>query len=70
MKGYLIFDVDFYAFQVEKLLKQSKISHKITTIPREISSDCGIAIYIDDFSLVDLLLTNYNIPYKLKEIKN
>ncbi|MGV1100590.1 DUF3343 domain-containing protein [Thiovibrio sp. JS02] len=33
-----------YVLKAEKLLKNSGISHDVVPVPREISSDCGMAI--------------------------
>ena len=47
VEGYIIFPTTSYMFRCEKILKtlnRDIVEFRLTTVPREYSSDCGIAI--------------------------
>jgi len=47
-----------YVLKAEKLLKRNGISHDVIPVPREISSDCGMAVefpYLEQERVVGLL---------------
>ena len=40
-----------HAFSIEKALKKRNITCRLTTIPRKVSSDCGICLHFDAAAL-------------------
>ena len=66
-KGYLLFFTTASAFESEALLKSLDVRFKLTPTPREFSSDCGIAIYIEveDITLLKSILDTHKITYNL-----
>jgi hypothetical protein len=49
-----ILDSIHYILQAEKLLKSKRMPHEIVPVPREISSDCGMALQFDCEKLRDI----------------
>ncbi|MBF0497225.1 MAG: DUF3343 domain-containing protein [Deltaproteobacteria bacterium] len=49
-----ILDSIHYILKAEKILKAKEIPHEIVPVPREISSDCGMAILFDCAFLTEL----------------
>ncbi len=43
-----IFDSIHYVLKAEKALKKEGVSCELVPVPREISSDCGMAVAIDE----------------------
>jgi hypothetical protein len=48
MKLILTFESIHAVLKAEKLLKQGEFAHEIVPTPREISSDCGMAIRVSE----------------------
>lgn len=42
-----VFKTTYITFKAERVLKGAGIPYKIVTKPRDISSDCGLAVRID-----------------------
>ncbi|MBF0498035.1 MAG: DUF3343 domain-containing protein [Deltaproteobacteria bacterium] len=49
-----ILDSIHYILKAEKILKAREMPHEIVPVPREISSDCGMAILFDCALLMEL----------------
>ncbi|MBF0474809.1 MAG: DUF3343 domain-containing protein [Deltaproteobacteria bacterium] len=49
-----ILDSIHYILKAEKILKAKEMPHEIVPVPREISSDCGMAILFDCALLTEL----------------
>ncbi|MBF0507909.1 MAG: DUF3343 domain-containing protein [Deltaproteobacteria bacterium] len=49
-----ILDSIHYILKAEKILKAKEVPHEIVPVPREISSDCGMAILFDCALLTEL----------------
>ena len=47
-KIIFIFDSVHYVLKAEKVLKKENIPCELIPVPREISSDCGMALAIDE----------------------
>ncbi len=47
-KTIFIFDSIHYVLKAEKVLKKEYIPCELIPIPREVSSDCGMALAIDE----------------------
>ncbi len=43
----IVFNSTFLTFKAERVLKGAGLAHKVVTKPRDISSDCGLAIRVD-----------------------
>jgi len=67
----LIFESTHHVLKAEKLLTGMGIKFDSLPIPKEISSDCGIAIRIDpalfDEHLITSILTKNDINFQLHE---
>ena len=67
----LIFESTHHALKSEKLLAGMGIKFDIIPTPKEISSDCGMAIRINpslfNEQLVSSILAKNNIPFHLHE---
>ena len=44
--GVLLFPSIHFALRAEKLAKEKKLSVKLIPVPRHLSSDCGVCLYI------------------------
>ena len=42
-----VFKTTYVTFKAERALKKAGIPYKIVTKPRDISSDCGLAVRVD-----------------------
>lgn len=47
MKAVFLFHTNTSALRAEKLLKQAGLDVKLIPTPRELSSDCGVALQIE-----------------------
>jgi len=47
MKGTVLFPSTHYALRAEEALKQEGLTVKLVPVPREFSSNCGIALEFD-----------------------
>ncbi len=58
----ILFSIHF-VLKAEQLLKKEEIRHDVIPVPREISSDCGMAIEFspDDYARVSEVLKNAQI---------
>ena len=48
MKKIIVFESVHYTIKADKLLKSFGCDYQIVATPREISSDCGMSIEIDE----------------------
>ncbi|NIS76032.1 MAG: DUF3343 domain-containing protein [Deltaproteobacteria bacterium] len=48
MEGILIFEGTHHVMAAEKVIKGAGIYMKLIPVPRSLTSDCGLAIRIDD----------------------
>ncbi len=64
----LLFESIHYVLKTEKLFKASKIDYQIIPTPRELSSECGSAMKINenDKSKVEKILKEKKINVKIK----
>lgn len=56
----ILFSIHF-VLKAEKILKKNNISHDVIPVPREISSDCGMAVEFachDKDRVADLLMSD------------
>ncbi|MBN1969804.1 MAG: DUF3343 domain-containing protein [Candidatus Delongbacteria bacterium] len=64
MKYLILFFSTNHALWSEKLLKKSNIENKITSVPREFSSDCGYCVeFIGDAENVEKILIDNHVEY-------
>jgi len=56
MKCVFIFESIHRVMKAEKYLKEKKIKTDLIPVPREISSDCGVAIELSEDSEAEALL--------------
>jgi len=47
MRGIILFPSTHYALRAEEALKQEGLTVKLVPVPREFSSNCGIALEFD-----------------------
>lgn len=47
-KIIFVFDSIHYVLKAEKILKEADLSCELIPVPREISSDCGMALAIEE----------------------
>jgi len=43
----IVFKSTYLTFKAERALKKAGIPHKVVTKPRDVSSDCGLAVRVD-----------------------
>jgi hypothetical protein len=63
--GVVLFHTNAAGMRAEKTLAGSGVSVKLVPTPRELSSDCGIALRFDwgDAELVRAMLENFSVPF-------
>jgi len=44
----IVFKTTYLTFKAERALKKAGIPYKIVTKPRDISSDCGLAVRVEE----------------------
>lgn len=61
----ILFHSNNYAIWTKKLLKNAKIEHKMISVPRHLSSDCGYCVRIltDDIDKIIPVLKEKGIGY-------
>ena len=47
MKAYILFHSNNYAIWASNVLKELALDHKMTSVPRHFSSDCGYCIELN-----------------------
>lgn len=52
--GYILFHSTNYALWCNDLLNKGKIKNKVTSVPRELSSDCGYCVSFSPEDLEDI----------------
>ena len=57
-----------HAFSIEKALKKRNIACRLTTIPRRVSSDCGICIHFDAAALPIVEVFVQTLPFEIQGI--
>ena len=57
-----------HAFAIEKRLKKASIYCKLSPIPRGVSSDCGICVWIHDEDLPTVKQLLGNPPIEVEDI--
>ncbi len=74
MKYIIAFDTTQEAILAENILLSKNIKVRVTSLPSEIRSGCGIALYLEDMDNleyqknVEIILTENDIKYKIYEI--
>ena len=66
MKKIIVFESVHFTIKADKLLKELEYEYQIIATPREISSDCGMSIEVDenDFEKVSEFLRENGISHK------
>ncbi|MBI5696633.1 MAG: DUF3343 domain-containing protein [Nitrospirae bacterium] len=61
----IVFKTTYLTFKAERALKKAGIAYKIVTKPRDISSDCGLAVRVDaaDLEVVTALMNDGGIEF-------
>jgi hypothetical protein len=72
MEGILIFEGTHHVMAAEKVIKGANIFMKLIPVPRSLTSDCGLAIRIDDDDREQILSAlnktgNYPKEYYVKD---
>jgi hypothetical protein len=67
-KRIVLFQSTHNAIKAERLCLQAGIACQVIPVPREISSDCGVALEINDGDreLVEQLLKKNSIPSEIR----
>lgn len=62
--GVVLFQATSHALQAEKVTKQVGLTIKLIPVPRQFSSDCGVALRFPwkDAVLLQLLLAEKGVP--------
>lgn len=68
--GYILFFSTNYALWCNDLLKENSIESKVTSVPRELSSDCGYCVSFNSKlrSQIEEILESSEIEYDRIEI--
>jgi hypothetical protein len=55
-----------HAIRIEKLLKKAELQAKLVTVPRHLSSDCGVAVRIlsEDRDRSEKVLSANAVPFE------
>jgi tRNA A22 N-methylase len=65
MKKIIVFESIHYCIKAETILKENNFLYEIISIPRYISSDCGVCIVLEDsFEQIQELLNLQGFSYK------
>lgn len=67
-KVILVFSSTHYAVRAEKIIRQNKIDFEVIPAPREISSDCGMALKFNRKDLAELHKIIENASIKIENI--
>ena len=70
MKKLVLFESVHYTIKADKLLKGFGVEYQIVATPREISSDCGMCIEIDekDCKSVGDYLSDQGIKIEVRDV--
>jgi hypothetical protein len=68
--GIVLFHTSTAALRAEKLLKQAGLAVKLVPVPRELSSDCGIALrfYWPEREKVEAGLKDAGVEFEIHSI--
>ena len=72
MKKLIVFESVHYTIKADKLLKSFSCDYQIIATPREISSDCGMSIEVDDKDIdkVQEHLESHGLRFEVKSMRN
>ncbi len=66
MPTVFVFDSIHYVLKAEKILKKEGISCELIPVPREISSDCGMALAAGETAqAVEALLSKHSLKFSV-----
>ncbi len=65
MSVYILFHNSSEAIRASRVLKKSGIEHKLVSVPRHLSSDCGYCVSLDEKDIDGTLglFTQQAVPY-------